>query len=135
MIMAFAGYLFSSGGEKFNDRYIYKESYKVSRKYMDLDSFRNANGVLERNVLDHTSATITFETKPMNNSDMAAMMAFFSKHYSVPRERKISLIYYSVENDSYLSGYFYMADPEYPIHHIWDNVIWYSQMQIKLVEY
>ena len=133
--MAFNGYLISSGGERFDDRYVFKESYEIGREYMDLDSFRNANGVLERNVLDHASTVITFETKPMDNYAFSSMMGFFSRHYSVPRERKISLLYYLPEEDSYRSGDFYMATPKPKIHHIWDNVITYSQMQIKLVEY
>ena len=133
--MAFEGYLISSGGERFDERFIFKESYEVGREDMDLDSFRNANGVLERNVLDHSSTVITFETKPMTNNYFASMMSFFARHYSVPRERKISLVYYLPEDDSYHSGEFYMATPKPKIHHIWDNEITYSQMQIKLVEY
>ena len=133
--MAFNGYLISSGGERFDDTNIYKESYEIGREDMDLDSFRNANGVLERNVLDHSSVVITFETKPMTNDAFANMMGFFSRHYSVPRERKISLVYFLPEDNDYHSGEFYMATPKPKIHHIWDNVITYSQMQIKLVEY
>lgn len=133
--MAFNGYLISSGGERFDETYIYKESYEIGREDMDLDSFRNANGYLERNVLDHSSVVITFETKPMTNANFSNMMSFFSRHYSVARERKINLVYYLPETDSYNSGEFYLATPKPKIHHIWDNVITYSQMQIKLVEY
>ena len=131
----FNGSLFSSGGERFPLSYIYKETYKVSRKIMDLDSFRNANGVLERNVLDHTSTVITFDTKPMSNTHYAEMMGWFRRHYSVPRERKISLVYYDFEYDDYFSGWFYMADPETPVHHVWGREALALQTQIKLVEY
>ena len=80
--MAFNGYLMEMGGQRFNNAWIYKESYKITPSArLDLDPFRNTEGWLMRNVLIHTATKITFQVKPMWNNDHAQMWAFLRDFY------------------------------------------------------
>lgn len=116
--------------------YVFKESYTVApNRRQDLDSTRNANGVLKRNVLKHTASTITLQTRPMTNKDMARMMSKITSNYVKTKERKLYVKYYCPDTDSYSTGSFYVADIEYPIMRIDGNVIYYNSTTLDLVEY
>ena len=74
--MGFNGYLIQIGSySTFFEQYIQYQSYKVSRKVQDLDSYRDANGVLHRNVLDHDSYVIELTLRPLNNLELENVMS------------------------------------------------------------
>lgn len=111
--MAYYGYVMRFGSDRFDMGYIYRDSFSITpNRRQDLDSYRNANGRLVRNVLSHTATTITFQTVPMKRSKFATMMTFIRNHFSNEQERKISITYYSPDIDNYKSGNFYMPDFE-----------------------
>ena len=136
--MAFNGYLLKMGADVFPLSFVYKESYKVApNRRQDLDSNRNANGKLERNVLDHMPSTISFQTKPMYNTDLDKMMKFIREHYVVEKERKLFLTYYAPDIDDYKTGEFYMPDIEFVMNmvDIEKNRILYNGFQLEFIEY
>lgn len=136
--MAFNGSLIRCGSTEFPLDLVFKESYTVApNRRQDLDSTRNANGKLERNVLDHTPSTITIQTKQMDNKDMARLMGVITGAYSVPKERKLPITYYCPDTDSYKTGDFYVADIEFPINRVEveNKRIVYNSTQIDFVEY
>lgn len=136
--MAFNGYLLKMGADIFPLSFVYKESYKVAPNRMqDLDSGRNANGVLERNVLDHMPSTISFQTKPMWNEELDEMMSFIRSHYSVEKEKKVVLEYFCPDINGYKTGEFYVPDIEYPINMVdlENNRILYNGFSLEFIEY
>lgn len=136
--MAFNGYLLKMGADIFPLSFVYKESYKVSpNRRQDLDSGRNANGVLERNVLDHMPSTISFQTKPMWNNELDEMMSFIRGHYSVEKEKKVLLEYFCPDINGYKTGEFYVTDIEYPINMVDldNNRILYNGFSLEFIEY
>ena len=136
--MAFNGYLLKMGADVFPLSFVYKESYKVApNRRQDLDSNRNANGVLERNVLDHMPSTISFQTKPMYNNDVDKLMQFIRNHYVVEKERKLHLTYYCPDINDYKEGDFYMPDIEFVMNmvDIEKNRILYNGFQLEFIEY
>ncbi len=135
--MAFNGSLLTFGGTKVPLKYIKADSYKVvPNRRQDLDPYRDANGNLHRNTLSHTATTISFETKPMWNSDFATFMALLRNNYSNTLEKKISVTYYCPDLDSYKTGTFYVPDVEYSIYMIKDGTkILYNPVTIELIEY
>lgn len=138
--MAFNGSLIKMGGNETNFplKYIFKESYKVTpNRVQDLDPYRDANGSLHRNALSHTATTISFETKPMWNNDMATMMDFITSKFSDSTEKKIHLKYYSPDTDSYKEGNFYMPDVEFNMNLVDTsrNRILYNPMTIEFIQY
>lgn len=133
-----------SSGVKFPLKYIYKDSYSVYINAQDLDSTRNANGRLQRNVLDHTATTITFTTKPMHSDEFDAMMKLFRDRYisktlssGINPERKIALYYFCPEIGNYLSGNFYMVQPQPKIMQEYkgNNDLRYDAMGLEFIEY
>lgn len=136
--MSFNGNLLSLGGTQFPLNYIYKESYTITpNRRLDLDSTRTTTGVLNRNVLSHTATTISFQTKPLDNEEMAEMWSFIRNAYTDEDAKKVRVVYYSPELDSYESGTFYIPDVEFPIYSVdTDNsTILYKSQTIELIEY
>ena len=81
MASGFNGDLLMLGGDVFPAKWMKAETYKATTHVMDLDSTRSQTGKLQRNVLEHTSGDISFETPPMWNDEFAEMWAFIRKHY------------------------------------------------------
>lgn len=136
--MAFNGYLLKMGADEFPLSFVYKNTYKITpNRRQDLDPTRNANGVLERNVLEHMPSTISFMAKPMYNKELAEMMSFIRSHYSVEKEKKVVLTYYCPDIDEYKTGEFYVPDIEYPIDMVdtENKIILYREFPLEFIEY
>lgn len=136
--MAFDGNLIKmgSGATPLPLSYIKVQSYKVvPNRRQDLDSTRNANGVLLRTVLDHYATTVEFATVPMDNEQMATFMSLLRSKYSIEKEKKIHLTYYCPDTDSYKSGDFYVPDIEFPIIYIDGTTIQYDSVTLEFIEY
>jgi hypothetical protein len=136
--MAFDGYLLKMGADVFPLSFVYKNSYTITpNRRQDVDPTRNADGVLERNVLDHMPSTISFQTKPMYNNELNALMSFIRSHYSVEKEKKIVLEYYCPDLDDYKTGEFYVPDISFPIDmvDVEQRRILYREFQLEFIEY
>lgn len=135
--MAFNGSLIKIGNTDIAD-YIKQESYKISpAQRQDLDSFVDANGALNRNVLAHKRSKIEMSTIPMNNTKMSKLMGIVRANYISEAERKVPLTYYCPDTDDYKSGNFYIPDPQFPIDRVdrVHNIIYYNAMSLKFIEY
>ena len=136
--MAFNGQLLYLGGSAFPLKYVYKESYKITpQARLDLDPFRNTEGWLMRNVLEHTASKISFQVKPMWNSDHAAMWAFIRSKYSNAHERKVRLHYYCPDLDDYDDGDFYIPDftPQMDLVDTARQKILFLSYELQFIEY
>lgn len=136
--MSFNGSLLQMGADNFPLSFVYKDSYKISpNRRMDLDSSRNANGVLMRTVLDHAPSTISFQTKPMFNQDVKRLMDFIRSHYINENEKKVLLTYYCPDLDDYRTGEFYVPDIEFPIMEVdvKKKKIRYDSISLEFIEY
>ena len=77
--------------DNFSLDYIFRESYKVTpNRRQDLDSGRNTDGVMQRNVLPHYVSTISFDVKSLYNNQLAELMSAIRSHYTIEKEKKIS---------------------------------------------
>lgn len=134
--MSFSGYLLKFGNDTFDLKYIYKDSYSVTPdRRQDLDPYRDANGMLHRNVVSHYASTISFQTKPMWNTDLDAMMTFIRNHFTNNAEKRLSITYFNPLTNGYSTGNFYMPDVSFPIHMINGNKILYKSVQLEFIEY
>lgn len=138
--MGFNGYLIKIGNySTFFNKFIVSESYKISKKVIDLDSYRDANGVLHRNALPHVSYTISFEVKPLDNTRMQELLSSIRENFTIPAERKLSVSFYVPELDDYVTTDCYMPDPEFPINRIETQtiipVIYYDKITLKFIGY
>ena len=136
--MAFNGYLLKMGADVFPLSFVYKSSYTVTpNRRQDVSSTRNANGVLERTVLDHMPSTISFQTKPMYNEELEQMMSFIREHYSVEKEKRIVMEYFCPDINNYKTGEFYVPDIAFPIDmvDVKNKRILYREFQLEFIEY
>lgn len=136
--MSFNGSLLKFGNDDFPLNYVFKESYIVTpNRRQDLDSTRNANGILQRNVLSHTASTIDLTVRNLNNKELASLMSFIRSHYLNEQEKKLSITYYCPDLDDYKTGEFYVPDIEFTIRMIdtTNNAIEYSQFTLEFIEY
>lgn len=137
--MAFAGYLFRVGSyEVDGTRYINWSKYNVTRNVQDLDSYRDANGVLHRNALDHVPLKIEFETRDnLTNADMATFFGNIRSNYINETERKALVTLYVPEYDEYVTQEMYMSDPQFKIKRIEPvtNIIHYESVRVAFIGY
>ena len=134
--MAFDGYLLQTGSyDTFFNSYIVAASYKVAKKVLDVDSYRDANGVLHRNAMPHLSYNIEFNIKPLDNTRLETFMSALRENFTVSIERKLSLTFYVPEDNAYDTTDVYMPDIDFQINHIEGNVIKYYETTIKFIGY
>ena len=134
--MAYSGYLIKVGDfEITGEKYIKYSSYSVARKVQDLDSYRDANGVLHRNALQHTPIVVAFETRALNNTELATFLGTIQDNYLNALERSVLATVYVPEIDDYVSQQMYLAEPEPKIRQIKDNVIIYEPLTLSFIGY
>lgn len=119
-----------------SDKYIKASSYSVTRNIQDLDSYRDANGVLHRNALSHVPNKVEFETLPMlTNMQISELFKNIADNYVLPKERKANVTLYVPELDSYVTQDMYMADPQFSIYSNSNGIIRYNAVRIAFIGY
>ena len=137
--MAFAGYLLRVGDYEIDGTYyINYDKYNVTRNVQDLDSYRDANGVLHRNALGHVPLKVEFETRDnLTNTDVATFFGNIQDNFIDEIERKANITIYVPESDSYVTQTMYMADPQFKIKRITPNtnIIYYEPIRVAFIGY
>lgn len=134
--MAFEGYLVKIG---FNDTLfnglIVFASYKVSKKIIDIDSYRDANGELHRQALEHLSYVVEFDIRPLREAAHAEIMEAIESTFTIPAERKLSVTFWLPETHEYVTADCYMPDPDITIKGMYNNDLLYDTTHIKFIGY
>lgn len=137
-IMAFSNSrgLISVGGVPIPMKFMKAETYSALYSTNDLDSYRDANGVLHRNVLSHRLGKVEFETPPlMTNRQISELMRLLSNAYTVPEEKKLTVTAYMPEIDDYITQDMYIPDIQYPIYWVNGDEIKYNPIRIAFIGY
>lgn len=131
--MAFQGYLIKVGNYTIPLQFIKLESYtSMPDQRQDLDSYRDADGYLHRNVLPHTATKIEFETPYMRRNDMQALIQGIRSNFTSNLARSCTVTYYDDETDDYKTGTFYMPGT---IEFQWYNKEIYAPCRFAFIEY
>ena len=135
--MAYAGYLVKVGTYTIPLSFIKAESYKVTHLIQDLDSYRDADGILHRNALSHVPDKCEFECVPMlTNTEISAVVNAIRGQFTNAAERKASVTIYIPETDSYVTNEdMYMPDPEYSIYYADSSIIQYNSVRFAFIGY
>ena len=135
--MAFNGYLLQVGSYQITgENFINEKSYKATVNVQDLDSYRDANGVLHRNALDHAPIKVEINTRPgLNNFEWANFIGTIRNNFTVAKERKAIVTAFIPELNDYVTQEMYMADPEVTIKTIDRNVIRYESIRLAFIGY
>ena len=128
--MAFEGYLIKVGSTKIPMKFISAKSYKtIPNRQQDMDSYRDADGILRRNILPHKVTTIEFSTPYIRLADKIALQAI------IPSRTKQTITYWNDETNTYTTEDFYIPDVEYSIYRVDGNDILYMPITYKFIEY
>lgn len=133
--MAYAGYLLKMNGITIPHKYMKYDSYKVTVNTQDLDSFQDANGVLNRTVLEHSQIKIEWNFPFTTNTFLQELLGIFRSIWGESRERRTECTVYVPEWDKYYSGTFYMPDIPFQIYSIEGNEIKYREVRMALIEH
>lgn len=132
--MAFEGWLLKINGKTFTTRLIAAESLKITPdQIMDLDPYRDADGVLHRTALPHTATSIEFTTTALYLKDAEILNSFLPHDNRV----KCQVEYWNPNTSSYVSGAFYIADVPYEFYMVDEekNEILYKPIKVTFTEY
>ena len=113
--MAFAGYLIKAGGTEIPMEYMKISSYSAEVQRVERENNRAITGLLHRDVAPHTHVEISFETKAMNNTALAALNTLIRNGMSDVTRRDLTLEYYDMETDSYRTANCHMPDVPFTI--------------------
>lgn len=135
--MAFNGTLISVGNYTIPLKFIKAESYSAYLNVQDLDSFRDANGLLHRTTLEHVPVKIEIETMPLNSNDFESLMNGIKNNYSIAIERKANVVAYVPENNNYITQELYLAQPQPKIDTIDtdNNIVYFKPMKLTFIGY
>lgn len=136
--MAYNGYHLKFGNTVLPYKYIRLATYKSTpNQRLDLDSYRDSDGVLHREVLSHTASKVEWETPYLSNFDVAEMNGIFAAAMLNTSERKATVTYYDEENDTYKTGTFYMPDVQYSVYHADPDKkeLIYAPIRFAIIEY
>jgi hypothetical protein len=131
--MAFNGeYYIKVGNYPIPLKYMFKSSYTMSSNVQDLDSYRDADGKLHRNVLPHIAHKLEFETPYLYKHEFRELFDNIRANLTDVHNRDCELRYYDEESDSYKTGSFYMPGTmEY--QHYNKNI--YEPTRVAFIEY
>lgn len=128
--------LFKFGNLVF-DKYIKYDGYdQTPNARQDLDSYRDADGVLQRNALKHTATGIEFDTHAMWSEEFDPMVDAMVASYINFNERDAMCSYYDFETHTQKTGHFYL-DSNWKTNVIWrrgDRLL-YGETHFAFVEY
>lgn len=131
----YKGYLLKINGKVFPNRYILMDSYLPKpHQLTDLDSFVDADGYLNRNVMPHARSRIVFNTANKLTLDEKIEIQKILPTSKTGRI-KLMLEYWSDDTNTYHTGDFYIPDIEYPMHDANSETIIYNSISIELIEY
>lgn len=134
--MAYNGYLLKVGTTEVPMSLMQAKTYKITpNQRLDVDSFSNANLVLQRKVADHTRTKIEFTTVQMLNTTWQSLWGIFSSAFISNSERDLNLEYYDPETNSYKVARVYMPDTEMQIYGTYSDRIEYLPIRIAFIEY
>lgn len=90
---------------------------------------------LIRVTADGTKTQITMDILGgLHNAEKKEALAWFTSHETNTKQRNINLLYYDPDSDTYKTGSFYRANPEYDVIYTTANDIIWDAFTIELIE-
>lgn len=127
----YAGYNLKLDGVIFPNSLIQFESYKCTpNQIMDLDPYRDGDGVLHRNILPHTATKIEFNTPYLHSYTLDKVREFIKK------KDDVSVEYWSDDIGEYKTGIFYIPDIVFEQVNVNEakGVILYKPIRLAFIE-
>lgn len=134
--MAYSGFLIKVGSYTVPFCYINASKYKAGIKGQDLDSYRDANGILHREALVNVAIKIEWETPSgREEPEIRILMDNIRRQYSNQTEKKALVTAWMPEIGEYVTMDCYMPDVEYTIDYANEKTVKYSSFRLAFVGY
>lgn len=133
--MAYQGYLIKAGDTDISG-YMEIDSYQVTPyQRTDLDSYRNGNNKLVREVSENTKTKIEVETGILSDSEMTKLLQALERNYIVEIERKLVVTFFDILTGDYSTIEAYMPDYTPRVLCISGGELFYNHMRLAFIEY
>lgn len=132
--MAYNGYLIKVGGYEIPMDAMIKSTYKVTYSVLDLDSYRDARGVLHRTALRKVP-TVEVTLNPLSSDQVQTIFDNIASKYTNSAERKVNASVFVPEINGYYNGDFYIPDTQFSIEQIIGNTVYYDETVFKMIGY
>lgn len=134
--MAYSGFLIKVGNYTVPFRYIEAKNYKCGIKGQDLDSYRDANGILHREALVNVAIKVEWETPDdIEEETLRPLMDNIRSQYTNRTEKKALVTAFMPEIGDYVTMNCYMPDVEYTIDYADESTIKYSSFRLAFIGY
>lgn len=131
--MANPSYLIKVGSYTIPLSVMKTETYSVTRSTLDLDSYRDADGILHRTVLAHKVPKIEFET-PISH-DLPTLLANIKAQYTDTSAKTCNVSYWDFEQGSFQTATCYVPDISVKIKENSLNGFLYESCRIAFIGY
>ena len=134
--MAYNGYLIKTGSYTVPFDYITASTFKCGIQGQDLDSTRNANGILKRDALENEVIQAEWDVPaPISEKKMRPLMSNIQKQYINKLEKKVSVTAWMPEIGAYVTMDCYMPSIEYTVQYADEKDITYDSFHLKFIGY
>ena len=135
--MSYSGFLFKVGDYVVSGKNIISaDGISITRNVQDVDSYRDANGILHREALEHSPIKVEFSTKNMlTDAQLQDFLGNIRRNYINEAERKVLATVYVPEIGDYKVCEMYLATPEPDIYGVLNGTIYYKSMRMAFIEY
>ena len=131
----YSGFLIKVGDYDIPLEYMYASSYKAAYETMDLDSYRDSNGVLQRTALAHKVPTVEIQIKSLDNVDAGMLFSGISRNYVNATEKRVLATVWIPELNDYVTAYMYIPTLDITIHNVDKDKVHYEPFTLKLIGY
>lgn len=135
--MAYKGYLIKVGTYTIPFDFILASTFKCGINGQDLDSTRNANGILKRDALENEVIQAEWDVPaPIREEETRLLMDKIQAQYSNKRERKALVKAWMPEIGEYVTMDCYMTpNLEYSIQYADEKEVVYDSFHLKFIGY
>ena len=134
--MSYSGFLIKVGSFTIPLSWRRAETYSVALHGQDLDSYRDADGLLHRQALEYVVPKVEFNIPAMKKQkEFAEFMANIRANYINATEKRVSATVYIPEIDEYVTQDMYVPDITPSIYFANGNDIWYNEIRIAFIGY
>ena len=117
------------------EKYIKYDSWKTTYETLDLDSYRDANGLLHRNALASRKIKVEFETPHLYRNEMIALMTTIRSAFISNAEQSLNITCYVDEIDDYVTQKCYLVNTQFQIAQNSPQGVIYAPTRIAFVGY
>ena len=133
----YLGYLIKVGSDIIPNEYFVFDTYACTPdQRQDVDSYRDLNQNLHRNVADNYKSIVSFQVRAnLTETKLRVLINLIQSNYTNTKERKVHLTYFNPDRGNYSVGEFYLVQPNYKIKRAEEEELIYNSFDLKFIEY